>query len=255
MNKTDTGDTDKTAFSENKTEGIVDTMPRNRFYDFGIDAKNDLLFLEHILSFSTRGDAKVLAKSLMDSFGSIRAIFEADTDKLLLVDGMNQHKAVFISALFCALKRYKNNELDTDFKYDEIDKIREFLKVKYIDAEYEKAMAINFDSKGKYISYSWIGTGNFLNVNVDRKALGLSLIKDSPKYVILVHNHPSNMAAPSHDDVVATDDLEAFINSVGVKLVDSIIFTKSSTFAFSQNSGLIRAIRATCFRRRNEPKE
>ena len=44
--------------------------------------------------------------------------------------------------------------------------------------------------------------------------------------VVLAHNHPDGVAVPSRDDVRATTQIQQALATVGVTLLDHLIFTE-----------------------------
>ena len=56
--------------------------------------------------------------------------------------------------------------------------------------------------------------------------------------VILGRNHPSGVADASESDRLFTEDLYAALKSIGIKLLDHLIFGELDTFSFA-DSGLM----------------
>jgi DNA repair protein RadC len=50
--------------------------------------------------------------------------------------------------------------------------------------------------------------------------------------VIMAHNHPSGAAWPSDADVVATHEAARFLGTMGIDLVDHLIFVPDGHFSF-----------------------
>lgn len=55
--------------------------------------------------------------------------------------------------------------------------------------------------------------------------------------VVLVHNHPSGVAEPSTEDLLATEVLMERLNKVGIRLVDHIIVCSEGYHSIMRNSG------------------
>lgn len=59
-----------------------------------------------------------------------------------------------------------------------------------------------------------------------------ALIGGGVASVIMAHNHPSNIAQPSDADIAATRETALFLRTLGIELVDHLIFVASGHFSF-----------------------
>jgi len=51
----------------------------------------------------------------------------------------------------------------------------------------------------------------------------------------VAHNHPSGSVAPSQEDIEVTKRLKDAGNTLGIKLIDHIIFSRKGYFSFLEN--------------------
>ncbi|WP_293967373.1 JAB domain-containing protein [Sphingopyxis sp.] len=59
-----------------------------------------------------------------------------------------------------------------------------------------------------------------------------ALIGGSVATVMMAHNHPSNIAQPSDADIATTRETVRFLRTIGIELVDHLIFIASGHFSF-----------------------
>jgi len=59
-------------------------------------------------------------------------------------------------------------------------------------------------------------------------------LKDRAAAVIIAHNHPSGFAEPSKQDIMATNQLVAAAQFLGITLLDHIIVTDKFHFSFRE---------------------
>jgi DNA repair protein RadC len=57
-------------------------------------------------------------------------------------------------------------------------------------------------------------------------------ITDRASAVIIAHNHPSGNLDPSNDDIAITQQLKAASETLGIKLLDHIIFNHKGYTSF-----------------------
>jgi DNA repair protein RadC len=68
---------------------------------------------------------------------------------------------------------------------------------------------------------------------MDVEMVCAAALKSLSKGVIVVHNHPSGNLQPSSADIRVTADMNKGLNSIGIKLLDSIIITKDGYKSFA----------------------
>lgn len=222
---------------ENKNGNIhIDHRKRlkEQFYKSGTDGMSDFTLLEFVLFFGKpQGDTNILAHDLIEHFGSFDKVFEADHEELKEVSGVGNHIAFLLRTFLPVQKRYLEKKAGDNFSYSEKEKIRKFLDAKYTGVQHEKAMLINFDSKGMYTNCDFIADGDFGQVSFNCRKVASSIVKNRAVFSILVHNHPSGICKPSVSDLTCTNSLKNFLAQLDVTLTDSIILTGDSIFFFS----------------------
>ena len=109
---------------------------------------------------------------------------------------------------------------------NEIDKVKEHFFVIGLDPAY----------KMKYIELCSLGTIDSSLVN--KREILVYAIRQNCPYLILAHNHPSNITTPSPIDLKITNSIGVAANLLNIQLVDHIIITKEEYFSFV-NSKLI----------------
>ena len=59
-----------------------------------------------------------------------------------------------------------------------------------------------------------------------------ALIGGGVATVMMAHNHPSNIAQPSDADIATTRETALFLRTMGIELVDHLIFVEGGHFSF-----------------------
>ena len=77
------------------------------------------------------------------------------------------------------------------------------------------------------------GCGNLFSLSSSLESLGIECKITSDKTeienadkIILVHNHPGGVAAPSKNDLETTSEIKSLLRGIGVALADHIIIGK-----------------------------
>ena len=59
-------------------------------------------------------------------------------------------------------------------------------------------------------------------------------MKDNAAAIILVHNHPSGVAEPSHADIRLTQEIRSAMTMIDVAVLDHFVVGDTETVSFAQ---------------------
>ena len=98
----------------------------------------------------------------------------------------------------------------------------------------EKAYAIFLDKRRKPLGHILLSTGGVDNTVIDKHLVAKCALDTFAYGVILSHNHPSGDPRPGSGDLEQTKTLQRALGSLSIELVDHIVMTPESYFAFSE---------------------
>ncbi len=215
---------------------------RKRLKDKFLEHPDSMLeyeLLELILFYAIpRKDVKTLAKTLLNDFGSLTKLFNANKLELLKYDNITENtytllKLIKKSHSFLLLKEIKNKHIITnwsdvlDYCYSELAfEKNEFIKILYLNSK-------NYVIKEETLQE---GTINYVNINL-REIIKKNLEIGAMSF-ILIHNHPSGDFNPSREDIEITLKLAKIGANLNITLHDHIIISKQGAFSF-KNSNLL----------------
>ena len=196
---------------------------RDSFLQRDISALPDHEILELLLFYAApRGDTNALAHRLINSFGSLKSVLNADYEDLIKTQGVGEGCAVFLK-LFASLSVRYVSMLE---KENNMNDILQAAKTVYNSLRFEKnekVIALFYDLKGKYINTAAVGSGGADFSGVDIRELAHCALRCGAYSAVLAHNHPGGFAAPSSADIEATQKIKDALEPLGVKLKDHII--------------------------------
>lgn len=177
---------------------------RQRFEEIGLSSLQEYEIVELLLTYVLpQRDVKSIAKELLNKFGSIRGIMDADEDELKTVKYIKDKFVVLINLikeLNALYKKQKALETSLSESFEEIveycieklgnKKEEEFLVI-YLDSSLKIQKEENFPAKDFYFS----GTVNRTAV-YPRKIVEEALRRKAYA-LLIVHNHPNGSAVPS----------------------------------------------------------
>ena len=221
---------------ENKNiEGHRERL-RKRYEVSGLSGFLDYEIIEVLLSYSIqRQDCKPIAKELIEKFGSVSAILDAEIKELCSVSGVGKTTALFLKLV---------KELNIIYLGETV-KREQYIKgtsdlIKYIRGSIGKMKKelfkiIFLDTQNCVISDEVVFEGTIDRSHIYMREIVERVIKNSAKSVIFFHNHPSGKLTPSKQDIDFTLKAKKILNELEINLLDHIIVSDTGDFSFLEN--------------------
>jgi DNA repair protein RadC len=219
---------------------------RLRFLKEGLDSFEDHQVLELLLFQAIpRRDTNPISHNLIQRFGSLSAVLEADPKDLAAVEGVGENAAAFLSMIPHITRRYF---------YDRIRHSRKTLNTSETAAEYlvplmagrseEVFYAICLDSQLRVLYPALISEGTVKDALVHPRHVAEAAVRHKAASVLLAHNHPAGSAKPSTHDHKLTRNLVQALGGINVQVVDHIIVAGELIYSF-QREGTLPVFEAT----------
>ena len=198
-----------------------------RFIKSGLDDFEPHNLLELVLFYGVpRKDTNPLAHRLMERFGSLSGVFDARIEDLVKVDGITENTAVLITMIPQIARRYLEDKTDVVNIVESSTDIGAYFMPKFVGRKIETVMLAALDNKNKITACSIVAEGENDRASVSRRKVMEEAIRMNATKVVIAHNHPNGFAVPSVEDVYLTEELYSLLRSVGIELVDHVIFAE-----------------------------
>lgn len=248
VHKPDDNDKDDTlavskAKPENVHEGHRKRM-RARFYENGFSGFSDHEVLEFLLYHSIKiQDTNEIAHKMINRFGSLYNLFEADTKEIMKICKCKEATALLISMVPHLARRYEKCRWEPRELIDSSTKAASFAKHLFIGETVECFYMICLDNQSRLIGTELLGKGTTTEAHFYKKDIITSALKRQAVSVIITHNHPSGYLNPSAEDEISTREIISALRTIDVTVVDHIIcagdkylsFTEKRIFGFGRN--------------------
>lgn len=202
------------------------------------DATPPHKILEMLLFFGKpRGDTNVIAHDLLDEFGSLSAVFEANPEDLMKVNGVGENIAALMNLMPYVIRCYSESrkpKLGSANAFD-FEKIYEYIEKKYIGYTDETFAISTFNNRGGFLGFDILAEGDNSEVKISIRKVIETVIKRNAAYAIISHNHPGGMAMPSHSDIEMTERINTSLKSIGVNLIDHVIVVEDDYVSLRQS--------------------
>ena len=209
-----------------------------RFLEEDLDNFEPHNVLELLLFYAIpRKDTNELAHVLMDTFGSLKGVFDAPYEELIKVTGIGPNTAALLKLVPSLTRTYYSSDARSVI-LDTSEKSGEYFLPYYIGQTEEVVRLACLDAGGKVISNQILhrGSAKAAEVNI-RKIVNIAL-RNNAMGVILAHNHPGGLPLPSEEDVATTKSIREALMPMGILLMDHIIVAGQDYVSMAR-SGII----------------
>ena len=198
-----------------------------KFQKYGMDVFTDVEALEMALYLSIpRGNTNDIAHRLINTFGSLHAVFEATEEALRQVEGIGPVSALNLRFLRELFSRYRADSVKVELHGCALtteEKMAAYFVPQFEGYTVERMLAAYLDGKGRVLRCEEIGRGSITQVRADLRLLMTNAVNVHAAGVALAHNHPDGQLVISKEDISVTIQIEDLLRSVQVSLVDHLV--------------------------------
>jgi DNA repair protein RadC len=211
---------------------------RRKFLQHGFGVLCPHEVLELILTLSIpRQDVKGKAKELLDTFGSIGALFDAPVERLMEISGIGESTATAFQLIRTANGLYLQGKLEMGVPLDTLDGVKELWRSRLGSLAFEVVEVAYLDAGLRLMmdGIERLETGTVAATTIYPRKVAEAAIRHGCVAVIVAHNHPAGPITPSNADERMTNNLKTALKTLDIVLVDHIIVSSAATFSFKEN--------------------
>lgn len=212
---------------------------KDRFFKEGLDSFESHQVLELLLFFSIpRKDTNEIAHELLDKYGSLAGVFEADIKDLMKTPSIGENSAFLLTLIPSLARRYLNDKWRDKPELNSSTKAGEFTVSLFAGRTYEVFFVICLDAQNKVNYAQLVHEGTINEAPVYPRLIVEAALRHKANSVILAHNHPGGSMNPSRADIEATSKIKIAMEAISIKVVDHIIVCGEKYTSFAEK-GLI----------------
>ncbi|MEG2000191.1 MAG: DNA repair protein RadC, partial [Evtepia sp.] len=133
---------------------------KKEFLSGGLSHFPDIRALELLLFYSRlQGDVNELAHTLINTFGTLSGVFDAETELLLKVPGVGENTATLIKLIPALSAKYLSSRLNDDIILDSSQNIHSLFTPYFFAARNEMSFLACLDGKLKLLGVRKLGEG------------------------------------------------------------------------------------------------
>lgn len=208
---------------------------RARFLREGLDSFEEHNALELLLFYAIpQRDTNELAHKLINTFGSLSAVFDASAESLMQVGGISENTAVLIKLIPAMYGKYTRSKKNSDTLFlRSAEAAGEYFTSLFAGKSTEHFYAVCMNHKCKVLKTVLISDGTARETQINTRKLLEAAVHTGASNMLIAHNHPEGVAAPSVADVDETNKLFHMLKNAQVKLNDHFIISGDEWFSMA----------------------
>lgn len=213
----------------------ADERPREKLLQHGANILSDAELLAIFLRVGVKGISAVqLARNLLSSFGSLRALLEADQKGFCQHHGLGPAKFVQLQAVLEMSRRHIESTLTRGDALTDVATTKLYLQQRLRAYPHEVFACLFLDNKHRMIAFDEIFRGTIDGASVYPREVVKQALSHNASAVIFAHNHPSGIAEPSQADYAITKRLKSALDLVDIRVLDHIVVGDGETVSFAE---------------------
>lgn len=205
---------------------------RARFLREGLDNFADHNALELLLFYAIPvKDTNGLAHDLINTFGSLSAVFDARIEDLCKVNGVGEKTAILIKMIPQLFRKYETDKLKANnVALNSAELVAKYASKHFKGLTEERLYLMCLDATCNLLDFVQISSGTVKSTPLNVRLIAEKAYETNAASLILVHNHPSGITAPSKKDIDATINIANLTDAIGLHLSDHIIIGKGDDY-------------------------
>ena len=210
--------------------------PREKLLQKGSNALTDAELLAIFLRTGTPGKSAVdLARDLLNDFGSLKALLDADLQRFCQSVGLGPAKYAQMQAVLEMARRHFCEILQRGDALTSPDITRAYLSAQLRGYSYEVFACLFLDNQHRVLKLEELFRGTIDSASVYPREVAKAALQHNAAAVIFAHNHPSGISEPSQADRHITDKLKQALALFDIRVLDHFIIGDGLPYSFAEH--------------------
>jgi DNA repair protein RadC len=210
-------------------------MPRERLIEKGPSALSDTEMIVLVLGAGLPGhDVFDVARTLLDRFGSLRAMLDASYADFDGLRGIGPAKKAQLLAIMEMARRSLVDKLRERSLMNSPEAVQDYLRLRIGGSPHEVFMSLFLDARHRLIHCDESARGTLTRMAVYPREIVRRALSLNAASLIVAHNHPSGAVQPSASDCRLTHTLRDALALIDVQLIDHLVISADRTYSFAR---------------------
>lgn len=213
--------------------------PREKLLQRGAASLSDAELLAIFLRTGVAGLSAVdLARTLLQHFGNLTALFASDLKQFGAMHGMGPAKYAQLQAVLEMARRALGEEIRSGDAMASPAAVRDYLRLQLQGLRHEVFIGVFLDAQNRVIGVEELFRGTLTQTSVYPREVVKRALHHNAAALIFAHNHPSGVAEPSHADMALTAALKQALALVDVNVLDHFIVGSGCALSLAERGAL-----------------
>lgn len=212
----------------------LDDRPREKLILRGAQNLSDAELLAILLRTGSKNESVIaVAQKLLKEFGNLAVLASKSVEELTHIKGIGKDKATALVAAFELVRRIEfESKWYSNKKISSPKDIAELYIPLLRDELQEKFFVVCLSSSNRIIKHELLFVGTLNSSLVHPREIFKTALANNSANIILMHNHPSGNAEPSHEDISITRKISDAGKLLEIQIFDHIIIAGNSYTSF-----------------------
>lgn len=220
----------------NKENKPLKKQLREKFISEGSEFLTELEIIQLLLTYSEGSNFVEISHQLLDTFGGLNAIIDADP-KLLMNSFNLSERTVVLMKIIPQLSRLRSMSISKIRCINSAETAKKYFENHFIGALNEQLVAVAVSSSFRITDSRTITTGSGIQLNTSYREIVDFALRSNAQFLFIAHNHPQGSPVPSAADMNTTANLISILDTLGIPLIDHIITGKDCTISMRESYG------------------
>ncbi|WP_116135239.1 RadC family protein [Trinickia diaoshuihuensis] len=214
--------------------GAARDMPRERLIGAGPAALSNTELIAIFLCSGLPGhDVFDVARSLLERFGSLRAMLDATPADFHGLRGIGPAKTAVLLAVIEMARRALAEQARERPLVDSTAAVQDYVRLLIGARPHEVFVCLYLDARHRLIDTEETSRGSLTRLAVYPREIVRRALEANAASLIVAHNHPSGAVKPSASDRQLTQVLRDALALIDVRLVDHLVVGRHDIFSFA----------------------
>ena len=210
-------------------------MPRERLIEDGPGVLSDTEMIVLVLGSGLPGhDVFDVARTLLDRFGSMRAMLDATYSDFDGLRGIGPAKKAQLLAIMEMARRSLVDKMRGRSLMNSPEAVQDYLRLRIGGRTQEVFVSLFLDARHRLIRCEESARGTLTRMAVYPREIVRRALSLNAASLIVAHNHPSGAVQPSASDCRLTHTLRDALALIDVQLIDHLVIGADRTYSFAR---------------------
>ena len=213
---------------------LCERFSAERSFDFITDAE----ILETVIGFAGCRNPETVAETLLETFGGLKAVFEARPEALLNVPGVNAKTAGMLSMIIPLVRKWSEMANAEPEQIRNAGTASAYCQRILAGSRDEAIWIICLSAQCRVIGKRKISEGTINECGAYPRKIVETALNYNAHSVLITHNHPGGTCAPSMEDINNTIRIQKTLNALNILVLDHIIVAGARTYSMMQHGDI-----------------